>query len=129
MASPRHVIGVHLARLHEQIAMQARLAERLTALAQHLDEAEFVSVDDVCRIIEDMTTVRAAMETGIDPASPEILAIARQWKALVDEFTGNDPATADVATMYRNVGPALQESSASYQIRLCFSRSRNRLPR
>ena len=28
----------------------------------------------------------------------------------MDEFTGNDPATADaVATMYRNVGPALQE--------------------
>lgn len=90
--------------------MQARLAECLTALAQPLDAAEFVSVDDVCRIIEDMTTVRAAMETGIDPASPDILAIARRGKALVDEFTGNDPATADaVATSYRNEGPALQE--------------------
>ena len=28
----------------------------------------------------------------------------------MDEFTGNDPATADaVATSYRNEGPALQE--------------------
>lgn len=31
--SPRHVVELHLARLHEQIAMSTRLAERLTALA------------------------------------------------------------------------------------------------
>ncbi|MEP6618656.1 MAG: MerR family transcriptional regulator [bacterium] len=146
--SPRHVIDLHLARLHEQIAMQARLAERLAALAQHLDAAESTSVDELCRIIEAMTRmekyftaeqlevlrerrvgvslerakevqeswaeiipkVRNAMESGMDPASPEILAIARRWQDLVAEFTGGDPAIANaVATMYTSEGPALAE--------------------
>src|SRR6185437_703212 len=38
--------------------------------------------------------VRAAMENGTDPANPEVLALARRWKALVEEFTGGDPAIA-----------------------------------
>jgi hypothetical protein len=54
--------------------------------------------------------VRAAMENGVDPTSPEMLALARRWKALVEEFTGGDPAIANaVKTMYNNEGPALQE--------------------
>ena len=54
--------------------------------------------------------VRAAMENGTDPASPEMLALARRWKSLVEEFTGGDPAIAGaVKKMYDNEGPALQE--------------------
>jgi DNA-binding transcriptional MerR regulator len=148
VASPRQVIDLHLARLHEQITMQKRLAGRLRALAHHLDTAEPVSLDELCRTIEDMMRVekyftpeqlevleerrtrvgeermrtvhddwneiipkvRAAMENGVDPTSPEMLALARRWKALVEEFTGGDPAIANaVKTMYNNEGPALQE--------------------
>jgi DNA-binding transcriptional MerR regulator len=148
VASPRQVIDLHLARLHEQIAMQKRLAGRLRALAHHLDTAEPVSLDELCRTIEDMMRVekyftpeqlevleerrisvgaermrtvrddwneiipkvRAAMENGTDPTSLEMLAVARRWKALVEEFTGGDPAIANaVKTMYNNEGPALQE--------------------
>lgn len=147
-ASPRQVIDLHLARLREQIAMQKRLAGRLRALAHHLDTAESVSLDELCKTIEEMMRVekyftpeqlevleerrisvgeermqtvrddwneiipkvRAAMENGTDPTSPEVLALARRWKALVHEFTGGDPAIANaVKKMYDNEGPALQE--------------------
>ena len=146
--SPRQVIDLHLARLHEQMSMHARLAERLTALALHLDSAGAGSIEDLCLIIEAMTTmekyftteqldvlrerrtsvgteriqevqdawaeiiprVQRAMDGGEDPASPEIQDIARRWKALVDEFTGGDPAIGRaVMTMYEHEGPALQE--------------------
>jgi hypothetical protein len=34
--------------------------------------------------------VGAAMNRGADPESPEVLALARRWQGLVDEFTGGD---------------------------------------
>jgi MerR family transcriptional regulator, thiopeptide resistance regulator len=146
--SPREVIDLHLARLHEQIALQNRLAERLQALATHLDMAEGASIDDLCQIIqvtnamekyftteqlevlrerrtsvgeahmqevrdewnEIIPKVRKAIAENVDPASPEILAIARRWKALVEEFTGGDPKIAQsVKTMYQHEGQALQQ--------------------
>jgi len=146
--SPREVIDLHLARLHEQIALQNRLAERLRALATHLDTVEEASIDDLCQIIQVTTAmekyftteqlevlrerrtsiddahmqevreewnviipkVRKAIADNVDPGSPEILAIARRWKALVEEFTGGDPKIANaVRTMYEHEGPMLQQ--------------------
>jgi MerR family transcriptional regulator, thiopeptide resistance regulator len=145
--TPREVIDLHLARLHEQIALQNRLAERIQTLATHMDRVESASIDDLCQIIQAMTTmekyftaeqlevlrdrrtsitqehmdevrdswneiipkVRDAMAANVDPASPEILAIAKRWKALVEEFTGGDPKIAQaVKTMYEHEGPTLQ---------------------
>jgi DNA-binding transcriptional MerR regulator len=146
--SPREVIDLHLARLHEQIALQNRLAERLQGLATHLDTVEVASIDDLCQIIQVTTAmekyftteqlevlrdrrtsigeahmqevrdswneiipkVRQAMAENVDPTSPEILAIARRWKALVEEFTGGDSKIARaVETMYKHEGPKLQQ--------------------
>ena len=146
--TPREVIDLHLARLHEQIALQNRLAERIETLATHMDRVESASIDDLCQIIQAMTTmekyftpeqlevlrerrtsitqehmdevrdswneiipkVRNAMAANVDPTSPEILAIAKRWKALVEEFTGGDPKIAHaVKTMYENEGPTLQQ--------------------
>ena len=151
-ASLRQVIELHLASLHEQIAVQKRLAGRLRALAHHLDTAEPVSLDELCRTIEEMMRVekyftpeqmevleqrrvglgderiteardswneiiprvRDAMARGADPASPEVLELARRWKELVDEFTGGDPAIASaVRTMYDQERPALEASHGS----------------
>jgi len=36
--------------------------------------------------------VRAAMEKGTDPASPEVQDLARRWQDLLREFTGGNPA-------------------------------------
>jgi hypothetical protein len=66
--------------------------------------------------------VRAAMENGTDPTSPEILALARRWKTLVDEFTGGDPAIANaVKTMYNDDGPALQEKLGNVPTKEMFA--------
>ena len=146
--SPRRVIDLHLTRLQEQIAAQSRLAERLTALAIHLDRAEGVSMDDLCRMIEAMTTmekyftteqldtlrtrregfteqrarevqaewaelipaVRAKMEAGVAADAPEVLALARRWRSLVEEFTGGDAGISKaVMNMYQHEGPALRQ--------------------
>ena len=150
--SPRQVIDMHLTRLHEQMSAHARLAERLTALASHLDAAGSGSIEDLCHIIEAMTTmekyftteqlevlrqrresiapgrikevedawaeiipaVQRAMEAGTDPTSPEILVLARRWKALVNEFTGGDPAVGKaVMTMYEHEGDTLRRQQGA----------------
>ena len=147
--SAREIISMHLARLHEQIAMQKLLAGRLTTLAHQLDTDQPVAIDELCHIIEDtmkvekyftpeqlevleqrrtsvgadrirevedswaeiIPKVRSAMENGVDPTSPDILALARRWKELVNEFTGGDAAIGDAATtMYVNEGPALEQT-------------------
>jgi MerR family transcriptional regulator, thiopeptide resistance regulator len=146
--TPRKVIDLHLARLHEHIALQNRLAEHMETLATHMDRVEATSIDDLCQIIQAMTTtetyftaeqlevlrnrrtsiteehmkevrdswneiipkVRNAMAANVDATSPEILAIAKRWKTLVEEFTGGDPKIAEaVKTMYRHEGPILQQ--------------------
>lgn len=146
--SPREVIDLHLTRLRERIALQNRLAERMKALATHMNRVESPSIDDLCHTIQAMTTmekyftaeqlevlhdrrtsisetrmdevrdswneiipkVQNAMAANVDPTSPEILAIAKRWKALVEEFTGGDPKIAHaVKTMYENEGPTLQQ--------------------
>ena len=76
--SPRRVIDLHLARLQEQIAAQHRLVERLTALATHLDKAEGVSMDDLCRMIEAMTTMEKFF-------TPEQLDTLRQRREGIGE--------------------------------------------
>jgi len=35
--------------------------------------------------------VRTEMEKGTDPRAPEVLALARRWTGLINEFTGGDP--------------------------------------
>ncbi len=147
-ASARQVIDLHLTRLHAQIAIQKRLVGRLRALAHHLDAEESITLDELCRTIEEMMKmekyftpeqlevleqrritvgeermktvgddwndvipkVRTAMQNGVDPTSPEMLVLARRWKALVEEFTGGDPAIARaVKTMYDHEGPTLEK--------------------
>ena len=146
--SARELIAMHIAKLHERIALQNRLAERLQALAEHIESVESASIDVLCQIIQVTTAmekyftteqlevlrdrrtsiseqhmnevrnswneiiprVRNAMAANVDPASPEILAIAKRWKALVEEFTGGDPKIAQaVKTMYEHEGPTLQQ--------------------
>jgi DNA-binding transcriptional MerR regulator len=71
-------------------------------------EARMKSVGDDWNVL--ISQVRTAMENGVDPASPEMLELARRWKSLVEEFTGGDPAIAKaVKTMYDNEGPTLQK--------------------
>src|SRR5271166_5254301 len=55
--SPLEVIGLHVARLREQIELQQRLCERLEAIADRLRAAGTVSADEFLRTIEVMTMI------------------------------------------------------------------------
>ena len=56
-----------------------------------------------------IAAVRAAMERGVDPASPEVQPLVRRWQELVREFTGGDPQiAAGVRRMYAGE-PAVQQ--------------------
>ena len=50
--------------------------------------------------------VGAARERGADPASPEVQDLARRWNALIEAFTGGDPAIRQsLQNMYDQEGP------------------------
>jgi len=131
--SPLEVVGLHLARLREQLAVQQQLCARLEALAARLQTAEEASADDFLNAIEEMTMLetlqkkyftpeqmdamkaaretlgqevlergqeqwaeliadlKAAMERGADPASPEVQAMVKRWQDLLQLSTGGDP--------------------------------------
>jgi MerR family transcriptional regulator, thiopeptide resistance regulator len=62
--------------------------ERAALSAKKFDQA------DISRQWEQVIAdAKAAMAKG-DPASPEALDAARRWQALVEQFTGGDPAVA-----------------------------------
>jgi len=47
--------------------------------------------------------VKAALESGLDPADPKAQDLARAWFGLVNEFTGGDPGiTRSLKNMYEN---------------------------
>jgi DNA-binding transcriptional MerR regulator len=63
---------------------------------QRMKEAQ----DEWPRLIEE---VRAEMQRGTDVQSPQVQALAKRWRSLVNEFSGGDAAIeSSVATMYRS---------------------------
>jgi MerR family transcriptional regulator, thiopeptide resistance regulator len=61
--------------------------------------------------------VRAEMDKGTDPASETVQALARRWKALVDEFTGGNPGIErSVARLYREEPRARERMGLDVQI-------------
>jgi DNA-binding transcriptional MerR regulator len=47
--------------------------------------------------------VRVEMEKGTDPASPQVVALARRWRGLIEAFTGGNPEIEkSLRTMYQN---------------------------
>jgi len=50
-----------------------------------------------------LAEVRAEMEKGTDPSSPEVVALARRWRALIEAFTGGNPSIEkSLRTMYQS---------------------------
>ncbi|WP_374509777.1 MerR family transcriptional regulator [Niveibacterium sp.] len=77
----------------------------MRALERHFDEAELRRFDrwrealdrDAVRASEAewpalIEAARAAMAADVDPASPQVKAIAQRWLELVNQFTGPDEA-------------------------------------
>lgn len=63
---------------------------------QQLEERKKALGEDAIREVQAewprlIADVRAEMDKGADPASPEVQRLARRWRELVDLFTGGDP--------------------------------------
>lgn len=88
--------------------------EQLETLAQRREslgeEAMQQAQSDWGRLFVD---VRAAIDRGVDPTSDEGQALAERWRALIDAFTGGDPAIeASLQRMYREE-PAMRERTGA----------------
>jgi DNA-binding transcriptional MerR regulator len=107
--SPLEVIGLHVARLREQIAMQRGLCQPLEALAEHFRAAGEVSADEFLQTIEVMTAIEnyytpEQLETfrkRNEEAAAAGVDIAKQgqadWAELIEDYRvemerGTDPA-------------------------------------
>ena len=89
--------------------------EQLEELRQREQQVGAERIRDVGKEwAEIIPAVRAEMERGTDPASPKVQALAKRWKALVNEFTGGNAGIAkSLNTMYRHEGPAIQQKHAN----------------
>lgn len=55
--------------------------------------------------------VRAAIDGGVDPASPEARALADRWQALIDAFTGGDAGiAASLKSVWQNEGAKIEQT-------------------
>jgi MerR family transcriptional regulator, thiopeptide resistance regulator len=113
--SPLQVIGLHVARLREQIEQQKKLCERLEAIANHLNSAEEVSVDDFIRTIEEMTMIESyytadqleyLKKRGEEIGEERMRQVPHDWAELIAEVRaekekGTDPAAPEMQALAR----------------------------
>ncbi len=148
----RRVIGMHIARLKEQIAAQQDLCARLEAVAAHYESA---SADEILKTIEVMTmfekyytkeqldtlakrramfgeehmravqeewprlmkSVRDHMREGTDPKDPRVVALAKRWRELIEEFTGGDAGIEQsLRSMYRQESQVAEQQGLDREI-------------
>ncbi|MEO7217709.1 MAG: MerR family transcriptional regulator [Gemmatimonadaceae bacterium] len=122
-ASTQGVIQLHLARLHEQIAMQKRLASRLRTLAVHLDSAGSVSLEEICQTIGDMMNTEKyftpeQLETleqrRISVSDARMKEAGDDWNVLIPEVraameNGVDPTSPGMLVLARRWKSLLHE--------------------
>ena len=122
--SPLEVIGLHVARLREQIERQRKLCERLEALAVHLRAAGEVSADEFLRTIEEMTMLETyftseqlqSIHKAREQVGQEALEQMQEaWAELItvtrsEMEKGTDPADPKVQTLARRWQDLLNQS-------------------
>jgi MerR family transcriptional regulator, thiopeptide resistance regulator len=127
--SPLEVIGLHLARLREQMESHRRLSERLEMLAARLRAAGEVSADEFLDTIEEMTMLETlaekyftpeqlqAIKEGREQAGPETLnRMQESWAELIalirtEMERGTDPADPEVQALARRWQELLTRST------------------
>jgi DNA-binding transcriptional MerR regulator len=117
--SPLEVIGLHRARLREQIELQQQLCGRLDAIAARLRTAEEVSAEDFLRTIEVMTMMEKQFrEVGERVGREEIQAVEEAWTVLLADVRAGrdlDPAGPQAQALARRWDELTQRTMAGYQ--------------
>jgi DNA-binding transcriptional MerR regulator len=109
--SPLEVIGLHLARVREQIELQRKLCERLEAIAAHFRTAEEVSADEFLQAIavmnmvkiedyytsEQLESLRRRAEEAAAAGDDIVTKGTADWAELLEQYRlemerGTDPA-------------------------------------
>lgn len=108
--SPLRVIYLHLARLRAQIAQQTRLANRLKAVARHLESAGSVPTETLCQLIEGMTLFEKYFTTeqlhelekrAQEAGAARLHDAGKEWAEIIPAVRsamarGVDPASAEI---------------------------------
>jgi MerR family transcriptional regulator, thiopeptide resistance regulator len=124
--SPLEVIRLHLARLHEQIASQQALSQKLATIAASVQSAEEVSTDEFLRTIEAITMTEkyftpkqlALINERRAEAGDELLRERQEdWAELIaavraEMNAGTDPKTAKVQKLAKRWQEMVHETTA-----------------
>ena len=127
--SPLEVVGLHLARLREQMELQRQLCERLEGIAAHLRAAGAgdVSAEEFLRTIEVMTMMEKLYtpeqrqhfeEAGALAGPEEIRAVEEAWTALLAEVRASrdlDPASPEAQTLAQRWDELGERTMRGYQ--------------
>jgi len=125
--SPLEVIGLHLARLREQIDLQRKLCGRLEAIAAALRMAGEVSAEDFLQTIEVMTMMKPnytpeqmqQFEEVAKLVGPEeIQAVQEAWAALLPEVRANrdlDPVSPQAQALAQRWNELMERTMRGYQ--------------
>ncbi len=104
-ASLPRLIGLHLARLREQIERQRRLISRLERMSVWLQAEQEVSVDEFFKTIEEMTMFEKYMteeqletirKRGDEVGPERIKEVQEEWPRLIAEVRAEMDAGTDV---------------------------------
>ena len=120
---PLEVIRLHAARLREQMETQARLVERLEAVATGLQSAEGVSADDIIRTIREIQMFEkyytpeqlAELKERAERIGPQRMKeVEAEWPALMAEVRaemekGTDPAAPRMQELARRWRGLIEE--------------------
>jgi DNA-binding transcriptional MerR regulator len=127
--SPVEVIGAHVARLREQIALQQKLCKRLEMVAVRLRAAGEVSADEFLHTIEEMTMLETLEEKYFTPEQLQFIRECRQqagreylermqevWAEVIalirtEMEKGTDPGDPDVQALARRWQELLHQST------------------
>lgn len=113
--SPRRVLALHAERARREAGRQARLAERLARLGADMDAARIVSLDELCRLIEEITRMDQyftpeqldVLREKRERAGPERLAaVQAEWAEIIPAVQaamdrGADPGSPEVVALAR----------------------------
>jgi MerR family transcriptional regulator, thiopeptide resistance regulator len=127
--SPPEVVGLHLARVREQIELQRTLCERLERIAKTLEAAETVSADELIRTIEATTMYekyytpeqREELNARAAEIGEERIRQSQvDWQTLMDEVRaemerGTDPADPRVQALAARWKALIEEFTGGNQ--------------
>ena len=121
--SPSEIVKMQLARVEQQIAQQQQLVTRLQRLAQHLEAATELSLDELCQLIDAAHTMdkyftpaqlTAMHERGVALGADQVRETQQEWGELIPAMRAhlerNTPVTdAAVQALARRWRELLQQ--------------------